>query len=474
VWPPAQPGQLRGQQRRLEAGAEIHRGAGQPLRQLEVVPPAGDGGGLQHLVGGRAAALQPPHRGAQHVLAPGRGTAQRVRELAGDVLRAQPRRGSPQDVSVERVRQPELQAALARRRHQQALALQRLGDPQVAQQGQLTLGERLAVREQFQHRPLGGAQRADLALDQLDQPVGRGQRPGQVPHPRLPAKRPVLRRVLHHGPQEQHVALAADREERDRRRIDLATQHRRQQLVHRRAVQAADVDPVGQLVLPERGHRVGHVLAGPHGGQHEDLAPDHRLVDQGGRRVVEQVGVVDQQQQTFPVAGLLHGTHVAAQQVGTVVDPAVVDLGEHRRQRPERDLPGGPGAADPAGHRPPVGGPAHDFAREPGLAHPGRADQHHPPAVRRGDPALQQLEVGAPPDQRPLLHRSFPESGTSALSCTDAPRESCRGHRYLSGVDPLAPVRPSQANRGTLRTGTPYLLQPGTTGPPGPRCRHPR
>ncbi len=136
-----------------------------------------------------------------------------------------------------------------------------------------------------------------------------------------------------------------------------------------------------QLPGPQPGHgaRHGHALRGDD--QEPGAAVHGELVHEGGGGVVEQVGVVDQQQAYAgqelyrPVQGDGPGQEVGEGGEGDV---------------PGRGRPGRPGAVRAADR----------FGHEPGLAAAGRAG-HHDAAASGGHRPSYQFQFVRPPGERP-------------------------------------------------------------------------
>ncbi len=136
-----------------------------------------------------------------------------------------------------------------------------------------------------------------------------------------------------------------------------------------------------QFPGPQPGHRARHGGAVGGDDQEPGAAVYGELVQQGGGGVVQQMGVVDQQQ---PYAGQevhrpVQGDGLG-QQVGEGGEGDVPGLGR----------PGGPGAVRAA----------HGLRHEPGLARPGRSRHHEAAPSGRHGPA-HQLQFVRPPGERP-------------------------------------------------------------------------
>jgi hypothetical protein len=121
--------------------------------------------------------------------------------------------------------------------------------------------------------------------------------------------------------------------------------------------------------------------------------PDH-IVQQANGRVIEQMGVVDDDGQRCRL------TEQMLDRAPEGVRGAHVD-GQHRGHRSEWSRRPRNGAAAPP-HRetgPPQ--PFGDFVGQPGLAHPGRADERGARPVRPGERGQHVIELPLPACERP-------------------------------------------------------------------------
>ena len=127
------------------------------------------------------------------------------------------------------------------------------------------------------------------------------------------------------------------------RRVDRATQHGQQQFVDRPFAERPQLDPLGRVVLPQQDHGIGSRPDGPPGGSYAGQdgcrAGLRELVDQHGRAVVEQVGVIDENQERT-TAGLVEQLAAcigAAARRGTrAPPPRASGRGGGARRRPRR------------------------------------------------------------------------------------------------------------------------------------------
>jgi hypothetical protein len=211
-----------------------------------------------------------------------------------------------------------------------------------ANRGELSLLEWLTQSEQLQHGPLRGGQVTQSQRHQLDQ---AGRRPKIAPKPPQAAlldQRTSLQRPSHQLAQKQRIAATTIDELTHRRRVHRAAQHRDQQLLDRPSIKHTHLDAISQRVLPQRHHRIRGALTGPDGGQHRRRPSQRQLVKQGGRPVVQQMGVIDEHQQRTAARPVDHGPAVTSQQVTAVLAGKAITarIGrQHRCQRPERQTP---------------------------------------------------------------------------------------------------------------------------------------
>src|SRR6266699_6823807 len=111
----------------------------------------------------------------------------------------------------------------------------------------------------------------------------------------------------------------------DARRLDWTAEDARQQISDFATGQRLQLDPFAELVLPEGSDRVGRGFPGTDGREHACFLRAGHLVDQYRRRLVEGVGVVDDENQ-WRVRGAL--SQFAAQRAERIVAPrGRVDFG---------------------------------------------------------------------------------------------------------------------------------------------------
>ncbi len=254
--------------------------------------------------------------------------------------------------------------------------------------------------DQLDQVPLRGIERPQPGLDQLDQTARRRQRGHQTPDPALISQRAISQRTEHHLPQEQRIALGTSYEQRRCGPIYRPTEHGGEQLVDGLDVEIAHLDPLDQSVPPQRHHRVRGRLTSEHSGQHERRLGVGQLVDQGGGRVIEEMGVFDQHDQSAIARPRHQRLRRPAQQIDALVCTRARRLLDRREQRCHRAKwqRGGRSTRRHADRRhartlrPPRGTPGPDGSCRSPPARPAR----HPDIPRRGpSPAIDEARRDA-------------------------------------------------------------------------------
>jgi hypothetical protein len=206
--------------------------------------------------------------------------------------------------------------------------------------------------------------------------------------------------------QEQRVAGGHLLEAVQRERVEVAVEHPLEQGGGGRPVEAAQIEPGEQPVLPQPGDRIGWLVVGPHREHQRGQPAQRNLVEERCRHVVEQVGVVDHQ---HPGAWPGHGASAGA--VEHVPRPSQhLDLPPSGRpqvgrqqvgQGPERHGARGPGGGGPYG-RPAGGGElVLDLAGQSRLADALRSGQHDSALGRVVDGGVHGRQLLVPAHQRP-------------------------------------------------------------------------
>jgi hypothetical protein len=188
------------------------------------------------------------------------------------------------------------------------------------------LGKWPGQGDEFEDVTLTLGDRAQPHRDELDQP-GRGlQRPAQAPDPAFVHQQSGFERAVDQLAQEERVAQRALHDEAPGRGVDRATEDGQQHLLDRLLAERPELDPPGRVVLPQHDHGVGRrpegPPGGPHAGQDRGRTGLGQLVHQHGGPVVEQVGVVDEDQDGAPAGLVEQFARVLAQQFGVGLGPS--------------------------------------------------------------------------------------------------------------------------------------------------------
>ena len=125
-------------------------------------------------------------------------------------------------------------------------------------------------------------------------------------------------------------------EEVDGTPVDGPAEDGEQELLHGGGVEAADLQALDRVVLPQCHDRVGRRFVAAEGGHDEGGAGGGHLVDERGREVVEEVGVVNGEDEGPPARRVDEETGTAAEEVGPVADARLRPRRQRREQRGER------------------------------------------------------------------------------------------------------------------------------------------
>ncbi len=232
--------------------------------------------------------------------------------------------------------------------------------------------------------------------------------------------------------------------------VETATQRRADQVGGLRAGQLADVEPVGDAVLPHREDRVGHGHPVRRDRDHEGGAGRGELVHQGRGQVVEQMRVVEAEHQPPPLgrAGKVAGDLVEpVRAVGRAVGSAGQQVGE----RAERDRRRRRHAGHPVRPRATFGQLGEQDLREPGLARAGPAGEQEPADLRVGQRPAGERQLLFAADQGPFVHHAkrlpTPSHTRLRIMTTDKPFK----YREPGGILVLIGVR---FDNQTIRTAS--------------------
>ena len=241
--------------------------------------------------------------------------------------------------------------------------------------------EGLGVGDQLQRLPFRSAQRDHAGGDDLEQPGGDRERPRQPPEALLALQQVAVPGREHQLAEEERVATARLRERSCRAPLEVPAEHRAEKLLDRRGVERAELDAVGDLVLPESDDGVGRLRLAADGGDHEGVTLARQLTHERGRHVVQPVGVVDQQGEVAVGPPLGDGGSRPAEQLGG--RPLTGKSREQRGEGAQRDAggrlrPKGPGGREAVAFR-----QLQAFGGQARLADTGRTGDHHAAVSRR-------------------------------------------------------------------------------------------
>lgn len=251
----------------------------------------------------------------------------------------------------------------------------------------------------------------------------------QSPQPAVAAERARRQGAHQELAQEQGVALGALEAPLGDPSGDRPVEDGGQELGDVGGAERPQLEALGEVVFPEGDDGVRGRFTRPDGGQDEDLIGSRELVGESGGRLVEEMGVVDQERDPPALAQIPHRLTHPAEDPGPV--RACHEIGQERAVGAEgqagRRLRGG----HPDGHEAGPGGEVEALARQPGLAHTGRSDEDD--VARAGfEECGDVLELGHPTHEGP---------------CTGPdPRPRVRHGSRVSHV----PVRPSTAGPPAL------------------------
>ena len=102
--------------------------------------------------------------------------------------------------------------------------------------------------------------------------------------------------------------------------VNRAAEYGEEEVLHCRPVEWTELDPRRAVVLPEHDHGVhaglGTERRGEHAGEHGGRACEDNLMDQGGRAVVEEMRVIDEEKQWPGPGPVEQFVRIAAELIG--------------------------------------------------------------------------------------------------------------------------------------------------------------
>ena len=299
---------------------------------------------------------------------------------------------------MQRVGEADVQAAALLGDDDEAEPLQPFERPQVGHLLEQGDTDRLAEGDEAERPALVVVEVAQPALHHVDEARRHGGARAQRPHAVGLHEVAGIERADHELVEVEGVAVGLAPQHGVGGRIDRTAEDLAEQRRDVLAGQRADVDPLGELVLPQRGDRVGHRFAEAHGEGDERREVGRQLVHEQRRGVVELVGVVDGQQQRTTAGRLAQHGVGAGQRLG----PAACGVGrEQRGERTERDV-GCRRRRPGVDHLEAEAAPTiHAIDEQTGLAHAGGADDHDPRPVGAPHRAGHPRHLRLPSDEGP-------------------------------------------------------------------------
>jgi hypothetical protein len=238
------------------------------------------------------------------------------------------------------VSESDLKALTLQRGGEQALPLETFRHGGICHGGELRRSEGLAEGHEFEDAPLRLSQIPETYPDQLHESIGRGRRADHPPDAAVVTERSAVQPRLDQLAQEEDIPLATDGEVGGRSRIDRALKDGREELLDVARPEAEEIEPVDDPVLPQGHDGVRGRFTGADRGQDEGTVHHRQLLDQGGRRVIEEMGVVDEERKALSTSGLDESGGRASQEIGTVVHRPGHGIPRGREERgegPERE-----------------------------------------------------------------------------------------------------------------------------------------
>ena len=399
------------QQGGVEPGARVGGGAGEGFGPDEVGAFAGDGGAAEQRLRVGLAGGEAPGGEAQDVVVGRAAALDRSGQRLDDGDGPHRRGGRADDVADERMGEADPEPVAVDVGRQHAAAFEGLGHAEIGQGVDLVAPQRLAVGDELDEGPLLVVQVREVGGHELTQPGRRGGLAVEAPDPAVVPQRTVLDGARHELAQEQHAALHAVEQLCGGRRIDGAAEHRDEQLAGLVDPEGRELDALAQPVLPQRDDGVGRRGTGADRGEHPGGIGGHDLMDQRGRRRVEQVGVVDEHQDGRVVrAGGERGDR-ALQRRGTAggrgraVSEAIGRVGEQRGDGAEGHRGRGPRGRELHRVEARLGRESHARPAQGGAARSGRCGQHHAVTRRPRQQVVQDRQLGRSARQRPRRDR---------------------------------------------------------------------
>jgi len=306
--------------------------------------------------------------------------------------------GQPHDVTVSIV------VTVAAAGGDEAQALQLGHRPEAAELVGDLHGQGLADRDEVEHPSLGTPQVNQSAEQQLTQAVAAGQLALPAPRTVAPVEHSLGMSSMQHLAHVQRSACGDAPHTLDHRGLDRPVERMAHQFGDLRLGERLEIDPVDEALLPQRDDRIRTVLVRPDGDDHPGPGLGGQVQHERRRRLVEQVGIVDSDDDRPGVV----------EQGGRDLPQHVQPIG--RRTGRSRGAPGDERAEWDGGRRsgrphqdgpPPVGGGARqELGDQPRLPHARETgDDHRPGTVLDG--AAQEAQLLVTADKWPGFRRPF-------------------------------------------------------------------
>ena len=258
--------------------------------------------------------------------------------------------------------------------------------------------------EQVEGSSLGRAEPGKPGLDEFDESGRRHRRIPQLPQPVGLNEGAGLEPRDDELPEEQGVPLATIGESAPGHGIDRTSEDGLQQLVDEFLREGPKVDPVRQTIPPQTKDGRGRRRFRPHGHQYEHPLVERQLVDDRRGKLVEQVGVVDEQHDPLVRAPLGDCPADPPEQFGS--SEVRTELRQDGGEGPQRQGRRGGDPGHPDRREPPFGRAALAFPGQMRLSHTRGPGQDHATGTGR-QPADDLVPLGPKPDKGPFPGVSF-------------------------------------------------------------------
>ena len=430
----------------------------------------------------RGSGIELPYGEPEGVAAPPYADAEQgVGEIRIEAPRLERADTQSNGLSEQRMTQPDDRATTVDRHVDEAGAFECFdGRPQPKALDHVEF-DRFGEGDVFERSQLVGGEQADTVADELFE-ASRHDRPARPsPDPVIFVEPALAGQRRDQLAQEQHVALALREEAPPGGVLHAAAEQGVGERDGLGQAQRLQLDPLAVGVLPEPAYRIVHGLAGPDREQARDVVVASEQRDHLGRRRIEEVRVVDDQQRRAVYASAHLGHHPTCGGLRALVARRVPEPGARaqrdltRRRRREYGLDG-----------PTVSTGALDrFAHQSRLADAGRAADHHGHGAATAL-GIDQFELGITPDHTVETrrgHRGFvriatapgsvlrpASTGRNAITRTLGPQRRRSGRKVPGGRSRIGRVRGVSVSDDALDTKRRAAEDPAR---PGEHCNVP-